>query len=78
MQDGVKAGLVIDQAGGAADGSLLFNEIREFQLQVGGFGVELVLQGPEDLGYALDMNQAAVILKDFQKAAHMGAFELVR
>jgi hypothetical protein len=77
MENGVKAGLVIDQAGGAADGGLLFNEVGEVEFEVGRLGMELVLQGAENLGDALDMNQATVILKDFQKAAHMGAFELM-
>jgi len=44
---------------------------------VGGVGLEALLEGAEDGGNAFDMDEAAVFLKNFEKAAHVGAFKLV-
>ena len=44
---------------------------------MGGVGLEALLEGAEDGGNAFDMDEAAVFLKNFEKAAHVGAFKLV-
>ena len=77
VQDGVKAGLIVHQTRGAANGSLLFDEVGKLQFQMGGLGMELVLQGPQNLGDALDMDEATMVLQNLEEAAHMGALELM-
>jgi len=44
---------------------------------VGGVGLEALLEGTEDGGNTFDMDEAAVFLKNLEKATHMGAFKLV-
>jgi len=44
---------------------------------VGGVGLEALLEGAEDGGNAFDMDEAAVFLENFEKAAHVCAFKLV-
>ena len=44
---------------------------------MGGVGLEALLEGTEDGGNTFDMDEAAVFLKNLEKATHMSAFKLV-
>jgi len=77
MENSIKAGLVVDQTGRTTDGGFLFDEVGEVEFEMSRFGVQLVLQSSENLRNALHMDEAAVILKDLEKPAHVSAFKLV-
>lgn len=78
MKGGIEAGLVVDQASGPGDGCLLFDKVGELEFEVGGVSLQPFLQGPKNGGDAFNVDQASMFLEDFDEAAHVGAFKMVR
>jgi len=74
----IEMGLVIDEALRSGDRGFFFDEVGKIEFEVGRVGLEAFLEGAEDGGDALHMNEATMFLEDFDKTAHVGAFELVR
>jgi len=73
----IKVGLVVDEALSGGDRGLFFDEVGEIEFEVGRVGLEAFLESSEDCGDAFHMNEATMFLEDFDKTAHVGAFELV-
>jgi len=73
----IEVGLVIDEALCSGDRGLFFDEVGKIEFEVGRVGLEAFLEGAEDGGDALHMNEATMFLEDFDKTAHVSAFELV-
>ena len=77
MEGGIEVDLIIHEAWGGSDGGLFFYKVGKVQFEVSGVGLKALLKGAKNGGNTFDMDQAAVLLEDFEKAAHMGSFELV-
>ena len=73
----IEVGLVIDEALSGGDRGLFLDEVGEIEFEVGRVRLEAFLESSEDGGDALHMNEATMFLEDFDKTAHVGAFELV-
>jgi len=73
----IKVGLVIDEALSGGDRGFFFDEVRKIEFEVGRVRLEAFLESSEDCGDAFHMNEATMFLEDFDKTAHVGAFELV-
>jgi hypothetical protein len=77
MEGGIEVDLIIHEAWGGSDGSFFFYEVGKVQFEVSGVGLKALLKGTKDGGDTFDMDEAAVLLEDFEEPAHMGSFELV-
>jgi len=44
---------------------------------VSGVGLKALLKGAKDGGNTFDMDQAAVLLEDFEEPTHVGSFKLM-
>jgi hypothetical protein len=77
VEGGIEVDLIIYEARGGSDGCFFFYEVGEIKFEVSGVGLKALLKGTKDRGNAFDMDEAAVFLEDFEKATHMGSFELV-
>ncbi len=77
MEGRIEAGLIIDKALGSGDGGFFFYEVGKIEFEVGRFRLEALLEGTENGGDTLHMDEAAVFLEDLDKTAHVGAFKLV-
>jgi len=69
--------LIIHEAWGGSDGCLFFYKVGKVQFEVSGVGLKALLKGAKDGGNTFDMDQAAVLLEDFEEPTHVGSFELM-
>ncbi|MDB6032346.1 MAG: Endonuclease/exonuclease/phosphatase [Verrucomicrobiales bacterium] len=73
----IKAGSVIQHAFPAGNRRLLGQKEGKLHLQVAAIRMQFFLHGKENVFNVLNMNHAAMSIKHLDKAAHMGAFELL-
>jgi len=77
MEGGIEVDLIIHEAWGGSDGCLFFYKVGKVQFEVSGVGLKALLKGAKDGGNTFDMDQAAVLLEDFEEPTHVGSFELM-